>query len=160
MKKLFMLGLLMMPMAGFALETSDCETIGYWQSTVTTCEMYDDCVAWHKDLGRDDYEAGCSDRPHTAEECADKIAQARNELAQKAVLIKCPLSRERGVHKKAEQTGGVDGKLVSNDGADINVDDLIGDAKFVYYLSMDMMENGIYKWYAVVPHVGGSWEQK
>ena len=152
MKKLFVLSVLLAPMAAFALDTSDCETIGYWQSTATTCELYDECVAWHKDLGRTDYETGCADRPHTDEECVAQIAQANADATKKELLIKCPVSDERMAHKNAEKTSGTDGKFViAADNSEITVDTMIQDNDFVYYTNVKMPIGRQDVWRAIGP---------
>ena len=167
MKKLFILPVLLMPMAAFALDTSDCETIGYWQSTQTTCEMYDECVAHLAGLDDADIDPDkeCSGNPRTQEECAQKIAQKNAADAEHALLIKCPVSDERLAHKNSKKNVNAGGKLVATDGAtEINVDDLIADTEFVYYMRLSktlgaialMAAGGPDAWQAIGPRDSGN----
>ena len=91
MKKLFILAAVLAPVAAFALDTSDCETIGYWQSTQTTCEMYDDCVKsvqeHQADTGKNP-DVACAGYPRSHEECVAKIARENVASAEKDLLIK------------------------------------------------------------------------
>lgn len=136
MKKIFVLGVLMSPMAAFGLDMTGCETIGYWQSTMTTCDMYDDCINTRA-VDDPDPAAACNDLPRTAEECAEKISRQNIEDAKDTVLIKCPVTDARLADKNAEKDFAVCCfRFASIAGDDIQPDVMWPDDEFVYYLKL------------------------
>ena len=123
---------LLMPFASMAMDTSDCEQIGYLAGNDTKCTMYSDCMKNHADMP-----AACRDLPKTDAECADQIARQNAEMAKHDVLIKCPITDARRAHKFSPKDHNViGGTFVTSDGMPVAIDDLVSDDAFVYYARM------------------------
>lgn len=154
MKKLFILGAVLMPVAAVALDMTGCETIGYWQSTDTTCYMYDECVKSITENPEDDHdpEVACRGLPRTADECAAKIAADNMASAETDLLIRCPATDVRLGHKNAPKTSSAGGKFVATDGVtEIKVDDMVADADFVYYTNVKFLLGASDVWRVIGP---------
>ena len=134
MKRLFILGVMLMPVAGFALDISDCEKIGYWQYTGTDCMLYENCID-ARPIGDPDPAAACADMPRTEEECAQQIARQNLDAVKETVLMKCPVTDARLADKNAEKDFALfDFEFVSTTGNDIKLGALSADADFIYYV--------------------------
>lgn len=142
MKKIFALGVILLPAAGYGLDMAGCETIGYQQHTKTTCVLFDDCINAEKQrvaefgMGPDDVtpERACMSYPHTEQECADKLARQNAMAAEHDFLVRCGATDARIADKKRKpEFATSDTKFVSTDGSYIDVADLITHGDFVYY---------------------------
>ena len=155
MKRLFVLGLLMVPAAGFALETSDCETIGHWRSKneLQSVEMYDDCIQRHEAAGDTEQSNECDARPRTPDEYNQLMDQLWGEVFEYDVLIKCPISDVRLAHKNADKNFGPDGKFIKDNGDEIDLGGLIADTDSVYYahVASSVVRGDKEAWYVIGP---------
>lgn len=149
MKLPILFGLMLMPVAAMAIDTSDCEQIGYARGDLTI-----ENVCWQQSEQCEPSGWTADDCATARTECEARTASQNDAIEKNCVLMRCPVTDELREYKNADKTIGFpDGALAYSDGTPVVMDELAADEDNVYlfYRCKEKIMLGAPSWYAIGP---------